>query len=61
MPDTKKQHSGKEKNTDENEREQQSNDKQNVAKKVNRDKSQNKTDLHTKNKITGAELDAPPE
>lgn len=61
MPDTKNQHTGKETNTEEKDREQQPNGKENVAKQVNRDKSQNKTDLHTKNKITGADLDAPPE
>jgi hypothetical protein len=61
MPDTKKQHSGKEKNTDDKEQQNHEDGKYNVAKEVNRAKSQNETDLHTKNKITGAELDGPPD
>ena len=61
MADSKKQHSGKEKNTNADEQHSRNNGKYNVTKEVNRDKSHNKTDLHTKNKITGADLDAPPE
>jgi hypothetical protein len=34
---------------------------QNVAKKVNKEKSNTNTEEQVKNKVTGAELDAPPE
>lgn len=62
MADTKfSSHGKKPAKKNDHDEPQKNNTGNNIAKQVNHDKSQSKTDLHTKNKVTGANLDAPPE